>query len=76
MAQAKNGKKPVKVADGVVSRVFDAEGNIYYLKDQSETNLKSDLYVNKLTKKSKLVDQDVLSVTRSYTIGELMEMYF
>ena len=73
---SKNGKKPVKVADGVVSRVFDAEGNIYYLKDQSETNLKSDLYVNKLTKKSKLVDQDVLSVSRSYTIGELMEMYF
>ncbi len=73
---SKNGKKPVKVADGVVNRVFDAEGNIYYLKDQSETNLKSDLYVNKLTKKSKLVDQDVLSVTRSYTIGELMDMYF
>ncbi len=67
---SKAGKKPIKIADGVASKAFDAKGNLAYLKDKSESNGKSDLYYNTLSKKSKKIDEDVLSVRVGTCISE------
>ncbi len=67
---SKAGKKPIKIADGVASFTFDAKGNLAYLKDKSESNGKSDLYYNTLSKKSKKIDEDVLNVRVGTCISE------
>ncbi len=66
---SKGGKKPINIADAVTNFRFDANGNLAYLKDTAD-NGKSDLYYNKLTKKSKKIDEDVSGLMVGTCISE------
>ncbi len=68
---SKNGKKPTKVSEDVYSVQFTPDGQIMYLKDRSEKSGEGELYLNKLSKKSKKVDDDVRSLLRVYTWEEI-----
>ena len=55
---SKNGRKPMEVASEVKSFQFTNDGKIVYLADVNDKG-KGDLYLNKISKKSKIVAEGV-----------------
>ncbi len=70
-----NGKMPVKVAEDVYHFQFTPDGQMLYLKDRSEQSGEGDLYLNKFSKKSEHIDEDVSELLPVYTVDYIQEVF-
>lgn len=71
---SKGGKEAVMVGEEVSDFDIQYNGYIAYIKDMK--NGEGDLYFNKLSKNSKMIDTDVQYVIKGQCITEIFEEYF